>query len=503
MPIQRQVNVTFLQDQSFGIASITAGTTGDMDEDLARGLGGQIVKINGPATGTPILSPVSGARNLASGVPVSIFGDSITQDHYETTAATAVYERVRWFSAANALLGQRMRLVQNAGVNGETTTQMLARLTGNGPNPGAGFGALGSTASAVTSSPSPLYGAPKLCFVHGGVNDIYGSSLPAATVIANLQSIYAGLMSAGVAPIAMTIMAVNSTTVGYSTANVATHLEVNRWIRTYCQANNIQMVDAFAATVDPTSATGVEMNTLLTRDGKQHPGNRGGWAVGRAIYNLLVNILPARDILPQSNLETIALDPSIKQLLTNPLLTGTAAITSTGYSGTAAGSNLANANFVRGGSASAVLSAVTRADGYGQNTKFVCTFTASGDNLEFRGPSMHANAVVGAQYIAVCEAVVTGPSGAALAAADNLMGVQLYLQYNDGTTNYLTYALATNITQDYAMADGSKTITLKTPVFTLPASGTPTTFRPNVTIYGKGAGNPEVQLGRIGLYRVD
>lgn len=447
----------------------------------------------------PDASPVSGAAVIAGGVPVSIFGDSITQDNYEGTSATLMVERPRWFSCANALLGQRMRLVQNAGVNGETTAQMLARLQANGPNPGVGVGGSGNASTAVSTSPSPLYGSPKYCYVHGGVNDIYGLGLSASAITANLQAIYTGLRAAGVQPIALTIMAVNSTTVGYSTANVATHLAVNAWIRSYCQANNIMCVDAFGATVDPTSAS-VEMASADTRDGKQHPGNRGGLKVGRAIASMMSPLIPARDVLPQSNAATIALDASLPQLLTNPLLTGTAAITATGYSGTTAGSNLANANFVRSGSASAVLSAITRADGFGQNIKMACTFTASGETLEFRAPSMHANAVVGAQYVAACEVLVTGPSGAALAAADNLQGVQLYIQYNDGTTNYFCYAQG-RATTDVAYV-GSYTMTLMTPVFTLPAGGTPTTFRPNLTIYGAGAGNPEVQFGRIGLIRV-
>lgn len=442
-------------------------------------------------------SPVSGAGNRVAGVPVGLLGDSITQENYDQTASQ-IQERARWFPYANALLGQRLRLVNNAGVSGETTAQMLARI-GSSAGLGVGFGGIGAAGTAVTTSPSPLNGSPKYVFVHAGVNDIYGFNLTAATVTANLQQIYQTLIANGVTPIVMTIMAVNSTTVGYSTANVATHLAVNDWIRNYAAANGLLLVDAFAATVDPNSGS-VEMNTAFTRDGKQHPNNRGGMAVARAIYGVLNNIIPARDVLPQSNAAVISLDASIRQLLPVPLLTGTAAITATGYSGNTAGSNLGNANFVRGGTPTCVLSAVARADGFGQNTKMVATFGAANDSLEIRFPSQHATAVVGATYVAVCEVTVTGPAGAALAAADNFQGAQLYLQYNDGTTNFFTYALGRGST-DTAMV-GSFTVTLMTPPLTIPASGTPTTFRPNFTIFGSGAGSPEVQIGRVGLIRI-
>jgi len=216
----------------------------------------------------------------------------------------------------------------------------------------------------------------------------------------------------------------------------------------------------------------------------------------------LFSCLPARQgLLPSSNAATSALDSSIRQLKVNPLLTGSAAITATGYTGNAA-SNLANANFVRGGSATAVLSKITRSDGYGDNIKFVCTFTANNETLEFRDNSYHAQAVAGGRYIGVAEVSYTGPAGAALALADNLKNVQLFIQYTDGSGSLFSYDLGVVTASDVAIFN-SETITLKTPVFTLPATlNTPTTFRLVLTITGAGAGSPEVSLGRMGLYQL-
>ena len=471
-----------------GVRATALGVAGDVTTQVAAD--------NGP--GTLTASQVTG---LYRGLKVGIFGDSITQENYDQAAASND-ERPRWFTQANSLLGRRMNLVNNAGVAGETTTQMLARLRLNGTGQGVGFGGIGAAGSAVTTQPSPLYGGPNFVFVHAGVNDIYGFTTADSTITGNLQAIYQALQLAGATPIAMTIMPVTTATVGYTTAKAAQHARINTWIRNYCAANpNIILVDAFKAMVDPTNAA-IACITGVTRDGLQHPNNLGGLLVAREIQNVLQYIIPPYSPLPSSNAEEYTLDASLTQILPNPLLTGTAAITATGFTGATAGSTLANANFTRGaGAGSVTLSAVTRADGFGQNIKMVLPATASGDNWEIRFPSQHARAVVGGTYIAVCEITVTGPAGAALAAADGIQGVQLYIQYNDGTSNFFAYSERRGST-DVALV-GSFTKTLQTAPIAIPASGTPTILRPNFTVYSSGASTfPEVQIGRVGLIRI-
>lgn len=432
------------------------------------------------------------------GATVSILGDSITQENYEQTSTT-ITERSLWFSQANSLLGQRMVLTNNAGVSGETAAQILARVQANGTGLGVGFGGIGQAGVAVTTSPSPLYGSPRFVFIHAGVNDIYGGSLSALEIWTTIKQIIQAVINGGAIPVVLTVMPVTTGTVGYTTARAVVHLAVNDYIRSYCTANKKAiLIDAFAAMVDPTNASVACVNGV-TRDSKQHPNNLGGLMVARAIQSVMQNLIPPVGILPSSNAATYALDPAITQILPNPLLTGTAAITATGYSGTTAGSTLGNGNFVRGGTPTCVLSAVTRADGYGQNIKFVPTFSAANDSLEVRFPTQHASVVAGGKYIAVCEITVTGPSGVALTAAHNLQGVQLYIQCTTDAVNNFSYAEGRAST-DVALV-GSFTKVLRTPVLTVPAGST-TVFRPNLAIYGAGIGSPEIQLGRIGLIRV-
>ena len=434
----------------------------------------------------------------AGGIRAIIVGDSRVQQNIDQTA-TAITNRARWFTTLNALLGQRFELVNNAGVNGDTAAGVLARIKNTAL--GAGFGAIGDAGVAVTTSPGAGLGA-EYVFLNVGTNDVIGAGTSAATAWATTKQIADIIRASGKTLVMCTVMAPNSALSGYTVAKIAQLLIYNDLIRDYCKAyRGVYLYDHFAAVISPTSAS-VETAATDLRDGTNHENNRGGYKIAKAGVSLLSGVLPLRQgLLPSSNAATSALDSAIKHLKVNPLLTGTAAITATGYTGNAA-SNLANANFVRGGSATAVLSKVTRSDGYGDNIKFVCTFTANNETLEFRDNSLHAQAVAGGQYIAVCEVSYTGPAGAALALADNLKNVQLFIQYTDGSGSLFSYDLGVVTATDVAIA-GSETIVLKTPTLTLPATlNTPTTFRPVITITAAGAGSPEVSIGRMDLIRL-
>lgn len=428
----------------------------------------------------------------SAGIRAIIIGDSRVQQNIEQTA-TAVTKRARWFTTLNALLGQRFELVNNAGVNGDTADGVLARVRNS--NLGAGFGALGDPSVAVTSSPGA--GLPaEVVFLNVGTNDIFGTGSTAVSVWAAARQIADIIRSSGKTLVLCTVMAPNSALAGYTTAKVGQLMVYNDLIRDYCKASRgVILYDHFAAAVNPTSAS-VETAAGDLRDGTNHENNRGGYKIAKAGVALFSGLPARQGLLPSSNAATSALDSAIKHLRVNPLLTGTAAITATGYTGNAA-AGLANGNFVRGGAASAVLSKVTRPDGYGDNIKFACTFTAASETLEMRDNSYHAQAVAGATYMAVAEISYTGPSGAALTAADNLKNVQLFIQYTDGSGSRFAYDLAV-LTTDGALFN-SETMVLKAEM-TLPAVlNTPTTFRAVMTITSSGAGAPEVSIGRLDL----
>lgn len=428
------------------------------------------------------------------GIRAIIIGDSRVQQNIDQTS-TAITNRARWFTTLNTLIGQRFELVNNAGVNGDTAAGVLARVKNS--NLGAGFGALGDAGVAVTTNPGAGFAA-EYVFLGVGTNDIVGGGMSAAVTWASTKQIADIISASGKSLVLCTVMAPNSAIAGYSAAKMGQLIAYNDLIRDYCRTNRgVYLYDHFAAAIAPTSAS-VETAATDLRDGTNHENNRGGYKIAKAGVALFSGLPARQGLLPSSNAATSALDPAIKHLRVNPLLTGTVAITATGYTGNAA-TGLANANFVRGGAATAVLSKVPRADGYGDNLKFVCTFTANNETIEMRDNSYHTQAVGGGKYFGVAEVKYSGPAGANLALADNLKNVQLAVQYTDGGGNRFVYDMGVVTASDVAIFN-SETMTLKTPVLELPATlNTPTTLRLVLTITGSGAGNPEVEVGRMDL----
>ena len=472
---------------------------GTLVGEATRGGAVEVGSISNPLTGgatagLQIMGDLNEAILGAGGIRAILAGDSRFQQNIDQTA-TAITNRARWFTTLNALLGQRFELVNNAGVNGDTAAGLLARIKNS--NLGVGFGALGDAGVAAANSPGA--GVPTdFVFVGIGTNDIVGAGRTAAETWASTRQVADIVRGSGKTLVLCTVMAPNSTIGGYSTAKMGQLMAYNDLIRDYCRANRgVILFDHFAAAIAPTSAS-VETAATDLRDGTNHENNRGGYKIAKAGVALFAGLPARQGLLPSSNAATSALDSAIKHLRVNPLLTGTVAITATGYTGNAA-TGLGNGNFVRGGAATAVLSKVTRADGYGDNLKFVCTFTANNETIEMRDNSYHTQAVGGGKYFGVAEVKYSGPAGANLALADNLKNIQLAVQYTDGGGNRFVYDLGVVTASDVAIFN-SETMTLKTPVLELPATlNTPTTLRLVLTITASGAGNPEVEVGRMDL----
>lgn len=198
---------------------------------------------------------------------VALLGDSITDANklYDVGGGAWTTPGAGYFWQANMFVRDAMTLALEAGVSGNTTAQILARV--------------GDVVAAT----------PDLCVVVGGTNDIL-AAVPYATTIANLTAICEALRAAG-------ILVALGEVIPSTQINTATELDaagrINQWVTDYARTTpGIVPVRWAAGLTDP--ATGAPL-TGMTYDGT-HPTSTGAAFMGRvladAIRPHLVDINP-------------------------------------------------------------------------------------------------------------------------------------------------------------------------------------------------------------------
>lgn len=256
------------------------------------------------APAVSIASPLWERRNKNT---IVLFGDSITERNRVSTASLKTNDQRGYFTWANILLNQRLWLLNVAGVSGNTTTQMLARITAD-----------------------VLAYAPGWCVVQGGHNDIVGSASH-ATIVANLTTIYQTLLKAGIRVVATTITPYNSDTVGQNVIRNS----VNRWMREYALSTpGIVLCDwaAYVADPDDNVATSYWIPTYSAAGGSTsqdgiHPAALGAARMGRRLYQVLDPVVPKFSNLPDFSSDPANIIPSGRGFLI-----GNAAGVATGWS---------------------------------------------------------------------------------------------------------------------------------------------------------------------------
>lgn len=186
------------------------------------------------------------------------FGDSIIAgainspyDHQWTTGAGP---QSSWVNYGLMLAGQRPTLGYNAGISGNTTAQMLARIQAD-----------------------VIDRAPSYALVDGGTNDL-ATAVPLATIKTNLAAIYDALTAAGITPIACTIP---PRLLYRDNTN-----RLNAWIKTYAIRNGLPVFDIHTVVADP--ATG-DYKAGYAGDGI-HPNATAGKALALALRDALTFI---------------------------------------------------------------------------------------------------------------------------------------------------------------------------------------------------------------------
>lgn len=158
-----------------------------------------------------------------------------------------------WFAWASVLGNANLSYKYNAGVPGNTTTQMLARI-----------------------QTDVIARGPARCIIEGGTNDAYIGLVPVATFAANIQAMVAACLMAGIEPVLTTVM---------QRSDLASTLveQYNIWLYLFAQAHGLRLIDFYSAMIDPT--TGLT-NTAYTADGL-HPNAAGAQIMGQAAADVL------------------------------------------------------------------------------------------------------------------------------------------------------------------------------------------------------------------------
>jgi lysophospholipase L1-like esterase len=383
---------------------------------------------------------------------VVLLGDSIT----ELNKGISVDNRAGgYFTWLQALCGQSFSLINNAGVIGETSSQILAR-----------------TDTDVISY------SPTFCFVLCGMNDPTASSADTDLIESNITSIYNKLNANGIYAILLTM-----TPTASNSAKNAQALQVNKWMFKYFKdKENVQIVDVASELRDPLSATGA-LKANVSYDGI-HPSNAGGFLMGKKLYDKLYNIIPSTQMFkPTSVFDNFATNTSSSNLWQYPLFTGT--VTS-GLHQNYTSIVLSNATYTP--------SVVASSDGVGNSQQFAITATAAcstlAGNLQldfkcFQKP------VIGTRVYAICEIEID-------AGAVNFAVPVLEIQRDNSAE--LAFGMRNVTTQNaITIPSGGLKITLTTPVVAMDAT-------PSSSVYGRlyflfaGAGNATVRVSKFAIF---
>lgn len=200
------------------------------------------------------LANIGAVRRL--GNPTIAIGDSITIAGASADGTTR--DMFSWFSWATLLSDAQITLLRNAGVGGDTSGGVLARLD----------------ADVIAYSPSH-------CIVAIGANDANAYSVPVATYAANIRAIVNKLIAARIVPVLLTVTQ-RSDTGSYLIE------QYNTWLVKFGRDNGVTVVDAAAAVMNP--ATGFTL-PAYTSDGL-HPSKAGAQVIGQAVADALATVMP-------------------------------------------------------------------------------------------------------------------------------------------------------------------------------------------------------------------
>lgn len=217
-----------------------------------------------------------------------LLGDSRWAQGYGATALTVGRFQEGAFHHANALSGNRFKVLNDAGIGGNTLADMLARV-----------------------QTDVIAYAPRYCFIKGGINSLQtqyaglSASANYAATVADALALITALKNAGIIP----VIGTEGSKGGPTASVVAATIAYNDWLRQNAAAMGFLVWDYAALSVDPAPATyetWVPRNVATWwRDGDAlsdntliHTNNLGAYYEGKLLASLLSYLEPAIPRLP-------------------------------------------------------------------------------------------------------------------------------------------------------------------------------------------------------------
>ncbi|TDW50457.1 lysophospholipase L1-like esterase [Curtobacterium sp. PhB42] len=236
-----------ITDPTVSLEETIAGTF--LPPSLLPSLGRRFAPIRGQSLGSGIawlgdsITRGLGATNkgdswppILTGTTIAVAGDSIP-------------------TYAMLYSGGKLSKTVNAGISGNTTAQMLARVKSD-----------------------VIAYKPAVCVVLGGTNDS-ATPVELTDFAANIAGIVLALRVAGIAPVLCTIPTINST------AQRAVIIRYNTWLRRYSAQQGIPLLDFYTLSVDP--ETGNLLQSAMGNTDGTHPGNIGNALLGKYAADIL------------------------------------------------------------------------------------------------------------------------------------------------------------------------------------------------------------------------
>lgn len=398
---------------------------------------------------------LKGVRNASPFTPldrhIAIFGDSRTANCHGTVTFGENVENYGYAGWMALYADSRVRTTKsrNGGVGGDTSSQWLARV-----NTIIGYGA-------------------KVVINLIGTND-RGGGLTLDVSKTNIEAGIRAQLEAGIIPIIVAETPRGGAN-ALTGAQLTAHLALRDWIKSYFPTIGVRVADPWPDLISsvPAEATAGLPKAGLFHDGL-HPSPDGARIIGRHIAAQLLDLFPARLLLPTYVSAYEATNNKYGQLTSNPLITGTA--------GTLTGSANSTGQLADGWSCtgsswtggSVVLSKEANpSGGEYQVMTLGGTPTSTGAIVVFSQAISLANVASGNKLKAMAKISHSG--------LQNVAGVALEIRFVRSGTSYYSktndrYTEATPMTGEAFVAP------FETPILTL--DGTETTIEARVVIYG-------------------